>query len=179
MKKILFIIAICFCFFGCSTKSEFKTSYDKAEYGFANFIYLGEVRGDLVGSVYVDTNTNVLYIANNDGRLSPIMKSDGSCLTFREWREKNGFVENPFFDYDVFPGNKEEKHLDRMGLDELLGAMVEGRPTPHDFVKSRNKDGSVHWHCKKCGINVDYDGDGYTINTTDITRDFLECHSKE
>lgn len=179
MKKILFIIAICFCFFGCSTKSEFKTSYDKAEYGFANFIYLGEVRGDLAGNVYVDTNTNVLYIANHNGRLSPIMKSDGSCLTFREWREKNGFVENPFFDYDVFPGNKKEKVLDRMGLDDILSAMVEGRPTPHDFVKSYNKDGSAHWYCKKCDITVDYDGGGYTINTVDIARDFLECRGKE
>ncbi len=74
---------------------------------------------------------------------------------------------------------KEEKPLDRMGLDDLLGAMVEGRPTPHDFVKTYNKDGGVHWHCKKCGINVDYDGDGYTINTVNITRDFLECHNKE
>ena len=72
-----------------------------------------------------------------------------------------------------------EKTLNRMGLDDLLCAMVEGRSTPHDFVKSYNKDGSTHWYCKKCGITVNYAGNGYTINTANIERDFLECRGKE
>ena len=175
MKKFLFIIAICFCFFGCSTKSEFKTSYDKAEYGFANFIYLGEVRGDLVGNVYVDTNTNVLYIANSNGKMSPIMKSDGSCLTFVEWREKNGFEKNAFLEDVPFPGKKETKSKEKeMGMRECLELALDPDRTPHHWI---NPNDPTDHYCERCGLHIyKEEGGGTTINRTDFNRDVRYCH---
>ena len=43
--------------------------------------------------VYVDTLTDVLYygeVAGNSYGLMPIMKSNGTCLTFSEWKAQRG-----------------------------------------------------------------------------------------
>lgn len=42
--------------------------------------------------IYVDKNTDVLYVretACNRASMTPIMKADGTCLTYSEWRNEN------------------------------------------------------------------------------------------
>jgi hypothetical protein len=44
------------------------------------------VTGEFGNYVYVDKNTDVLYLKQGYG-FSPIMKADGTCLTLTEWKE--------------------------------------------------------------------------------------------
>ena len=47
--------------------------------------------------IYVDRNTDVLYYAYNDVAMkfgiTPIMKPDGTCLTYTEWKNNKGTKE--------------------------------------------------------------------------------------
>ena len=43
--------------------------------------------------ILVDLNTNVLYYTQHSGYqygITPIMKADGTCLTYNEWKVNNG-----------------------------------------------------------------------------------------
>lgn len=43
--------------------------------------------------VLIDLNTEVLYYTTHSGYqygITPIMKADGTCLTYTEWKAKNG-----------------------------------------------------------------------------------------
>ena len=57
---------------------------------------LGSKNSDIGGyniCIYVDKNTDVLYMRENAyyrASMTPIMKADGTCLTYSEWRHKNG-----------------------------------------------------------------------------------------
>jgi len=46
----------------------------------------------IAGRVYVDLNSDVLYYYDSRysdrSAISPIMKADGTCLTFSEWKSK-------------------------------------------------------------------------------------------
>lgn len=54
-----------------------------------DFINLQRIDKDLdYPDVYVDTYTDVLYMYEYY-RMSPIMKADGTCLTYTEWKERN------------------------------------------------------------------------------------------
>lgn len=46
-----------------------------------------------LGEIWIDTNTGVLYYIYKSGYafgITPIMKADGTCLTYTEWKAKNG-----------------------------------------------------------------------------------------
>ena len=57
---------------------------------------LGSENSDLGRSnicIYVDKNTDVLYVREatyHKASMTPIMKADGTCLTYSEWKHKNG-----------------------------------------------------------------------------------------
>ena len=102
MKKLIFILACIFCLTACT-----KTVYVDSETGnpakivnnkvqvesFVNFEIVAE-DASFTGSVYYilrDRNTDVLYYKYIDGYkcgITPIMKPDGTCLTYKEWKER-------------------------------------------------------------------------------------------
>ena len=76
----------------CTVRSYAVKSMEKAmEISLKDFIDLellitDSSGGSVLDSVYVDRNSDVLYLKQGYG-LSPIMKPDGTCLTLTEWKE--------------------------------------------------------------------------------------------
>ena len=72
----------------CTVKSYEIESMEKATTislkDFVNFELL--VAGSFGNNVYVDKNSDVLYVKQGYG-FFPIMKADGTCLTLTEWKE--------------------------------------------------------------------------------------------
>ena len=78
MKKIFIVLIIIGLFASCTKYTVTQKSYDVED--FCNLVKLVEDTGD---TIYVDKNTDVLYIYQYSG-ISPIMKADGTCLTLTE-----------------------------------------------------------------------------------------------
>jgi hypothetical protein len=72
----------------CTVKSyEIKSMKKATTISLKDFINLELLVTSGSGSyVYVDKNTDVLYLKQGPG-FSPIMKADGTCLTLTEWKE--------------------------------------------------------------------------------------------
>ena len=76
----------------CTVKSyEIKSMEKATTISLKDFINLELLVTDSSGvsvldSVYVDRNTDVLYLKQGYG-FTPIMKADGTCLTLTEWKE--------------------------------------------------------------------------------------------
>ena len=59
----------------------------------SDFVNLKVVARKDFTEVLVDLNTEVLYYVHHSGYrygITPIMKADGTCLTYTEWKAKNG-----------------------------------------------------------------------------------------
>lgn len=106
MKKffgIIFIVMFLLVLFSCSKKVVYTNANDKVvpseHMQKANIDDYCRIRrvcrktlGDL-GEIWIDTNTGVLYYIYKSGYafgITPIMKADGTCLTYTEWKAKNG-----------------------------------------------------------------------------------------
>ena len=101
MKRFIFILACVFCLTACT-----KTVYVDSENGtpskvvnnraqvesFVNFeIVAADETLTTVCYIYRDLYTDVLYYKYIDGYkggITPIMKSDGTCLTYKEWKDR-------------------------------------------------------------------------------------------
>ena len=83
MKKVLLSLLLAsIMFVGCT-----RVTYDGKKYGAEDIAYLELIAesSDLnQGQVYKDRHTGVLYYYFGRG-FSPIMKADGTCLTYDEW----------------------------------------------------------------------------------------------
>ena len=72
-------------------KSNFRTASDKTELSLKDFCDFERLTSESLSTshyVYVDKNTDVIYITDYEKRcFSPIMKADGTCLTYTEWKK--------------------------------------------------------------------------------------------
>jgi len=73
----------------CTVKSHEVKSLEKATtISLKDFVDLEHLIVDTADDIYVDRNTDVLYFRRGvHGGCCPIMKADGTCLTFTEWKE--------------------------------------------------------------------------------------------
>lgn len=90
--SILIILVAVFTFLSVTViESNFRTTSDKTELSlkdFCDFECLTSESMTTSHCVYVDRNTDVIYITDYDKRyFSPIMKADGTCLTYTEWKK--------------------------------------------------------------------------------------------
>lgn len=81
MKKLIILLIITFTLFLSCTDKKYENYYS---YDFIDFEWI-VVKGSR-WYILRDKYTDVLYVAS-DYRLSPIMKADGTCLTYTEWKE--------------------------------------------------------------------------------------------
>ena len=71
----------------CTIKSyEIKSMENKQTIEVEDFINLKPLIVTSSSNIYVDKNTDVLYLREYH-ILCPIMKADGTCLTLTEWKE--------------------------------------------------------------------------------------------
>lgn len=88
MKKlfvVLFIISVLFT--SCTRYTVIRESY-----GVKDFVNFHPLTSNTTTMIYVDKNTDVLYLRFSDS-ISPIMKSDGTCLTLTEWKMNHNIKE--------------------------------------------------------------------------------------
>lgn len=88
MKKILLALVICMFFSGCSYTFETTDSELPPPEFFLRLEVVSKTRD--FETVYRDEYTDVLYYrikAYHKASLTPIMKADGTCLTYSEWKE--------------------------------------------------------------------------------------------
>lgn len=80
MKKLIILLIVTFTLFLSCTDKKYENYYS---YDFIDFEYIVDK-----GSRFIlhDKYTDVLYVEDVH-RLSPIMKADGTCLTYTEWKE--------------------------------------------------------------------------------------------
>jgi hypothetical protein len=90
MKRLVIVLAALSALGlgSCTIKSREVKSLEKATtISLKDFVDLELlVTGESGNYVYVDKNTDVLYLKQGYG-FSPIMKADGTCLTLTEWKE--------------------------------------------------------------------------------------------
>ena len=94
MKKLIVVLFAILTLWldSCTVKSyEIKSMEKATTISLKDFINLELLVTDSSGvsvldSVYVDRNTDVLYLKQGYG-FTPIMKADGTCLTLTEWKE--------------------------------------------------------------------------------------------
>ena len=71
----------------CAIKcGEIRSMEINATIKVEDFINLEPLVVTASGNIYVDKNSDVLYLREYH-ILSPIMKADGTCLTLTEWKE--------------------------------------------------------------------------------------------
>jgi len=101
-SKIAFLCVVAIMLI-CTLNSCTRTVYVSEETGkevqvtrlkTSDFCYMVQLDVDSVGrfdEIWVDRNTDVLYWVHLSGYqfgITPIMKSDGTCLTYTEWKSK-------------------------------------------------------------------------------------------
>lgn len=79
MKKLIILLIITFTLFLSCSDKKYENYYPN---DFIDF----EVIVDKGRYILRDKYTDVLYV-EDVYRLSPIMKADGTCLTYTEWKE--------------------------------------------------------------------------------------------
>lgn len=99
VKRTLIIAALTLLLTGCVGRNV--TTYEEPDTGKSidvkveDFIKLRKICSDSSGCrVYLDMNTDVLYYYEHNAALNmeskaitPIMKPDGTCLTYSEWKQ--------------------------------------------------------------------------------------------
>ena len=85
MKKLFITLIIIGSLFTSCTKFYTVT---QESYGVNDFCNLDILTETATKTIYVDKNTDVLYFYYSSG-ISPIMKTDGTCLTLTEWKENH------------------------------------------------------------------------------------------
>ena len=102
MKKVFFSLIVAMMFIGCTTSTSVNKLHEKIIASSfmdlkllfkADNPYSSEENelGEYYVYFYVDRNTDVLYMRETSFKrasITPIMKADGSCLTYTEWKEK-------------------------------------------------------------------------------------------
>ena len=66
----------------------------------ASFCDMVVIARDGDSRIWMDKNTGVLYyrfVSGYNGAITAIMKPDGTCLTFDEWKEKTNYNEQGNF----------------------------------------------------------------------------------
>lgn len=104
MKKlILFLLPL--MFIGCTIENYSESSNQTQKDNVSDFITF-EVCAEDSGYQYIlrDVYTDVLYYkyvkATAGGRaITPIMKADGSCLTYTEWKKRNKKANNDVVEF--------------------------------------------------------------------------------
>ena len=81
MKKLFIVLIIIGSLFTSCT----KYTVTRKSYGVNDFCNLDVLAQTSTSAIYVDKNTDVLYVYWGSG-MSPIMKADGTCLTLTEWK---------------------------------------------------------------------------------------------
>lgn len=85
MKKLFIVLLVVGSLFtSCTKYTVTRESYDVND--FCNLVILTETA---TKAIYVDKNTDVLYVYFGSAMMSPIMKADGTCLTLTEWKENH------------------------------------------------------------------------------------------
>jgi hypothetical protein len=106
MKKcfiIVLVVSLLFILTGCAKKVVYVDQNGKVienAYGtkVSDYCQMREVCKKSHERIYVDTYTDVLYYCleeNYDYQLgiTPIMKADGTCLTYTEWKSRGANYE--------------------------------------------------------------------------------------
>lgn len=86
MKRLLFLSCL-FALFGCS-RAVITQDEPVKIVSSRDFFDLRPVARGVFFDIYVEKNTGVLYALGNNGRFTPIMEADGTCLTFEKWKSK-------------------------------------------------------------------------------------------
>ena len=89
MKKfiVVLIVVLTLGLGSCAIKyGEIRSMENNATIKVEDFINLEPLIATNLGDIYVDKNSDVLYLKQYH-ILSPIMKADGTCLTLTEWKE--------------------------------------------------------------------------------------------
>lgn len=94
MRKILSIILLSVLLIGCSGKVTYVSSSEevvpkKDVIKVDDYCMMRRLCSDICDSIWWDLNTDVLYyhLDTNSGGIVPIMKADGTCLTYSEWKK--------------------------------------------------------------------------------------------
>lgn len=90
--SILIILVITFISLSVAViESNFGTTPNKTGLSLKDFCDFERLTPESFNTshyVYVDKNTDVIYITDYEKRyFSPIMKADGTCLTYTEWKK--------------------------------------------------------------------------------------------
>lgn len=91
MKKLFVVLVIIGSLFTSCIKYTI-TRERRESYDVEDFINLDILTSNSIKSIYVDKNTDVLYVYFSSG-MSPIMKADGTCLTLTEWKVNHDIKE--------------------------------------------------------------------------------------
>lgn len=91
MKKLFVVLIIIGSLFTSCIKYT-VTRERRESYDVEDFINLDILTSNSIKSIYVDKNTDVLYVYFSSG-ISPIMKADGTCLTLTEWKVNHDIKE--------------------------------------------------------------------------------------
>lgn len=91
MKKLFVVLVIIGSLFTSCIKYTI-TRERRESYDVEDFINLDILTSNSIKSIYVDKNTDVLYVYFSSG-ISPIMKADGTCLTLTEWKVNHDIKE--------------------------------------------------------------------------------------
>lgn len=103
MKKLVLVICtigLLLILSSCNSKYSLQVNNpDKIVDNFsavASFCDMAVIAKDGDARIWMDKNTGVLYyrfVAGYNGAITAIMKPDGTCLTFDEWKEKVNYKE--------------------------------------------------------------------------------------
>ena len=94
MRKILSIILLSGLLIGCSGRVTYISSSEevvpkKDIIEVDDYCMMRRICGGPIEFIWMDLNTEVLYYHRvaSTGGITPIMKADGTCLTYSEWKK--------------------------------------------------------------------------------------------
>lgn len=85
---VMFLLALSSCIQITPSKQVRKTNADD----YCRMCVVCKKTPKTFSEIWVDTNTDVLYYTFQSSTafgMTPIMKADGTCLTYTEWKAKN------------------------------------------------------------------------------------------
>ena len=100
MRKILSLILLSVLLIGCSGRVTYVSSNEevvpkKDVIVVDDYCMMRKLCDGYINSIWMDLNTEVLYYCRdtNAGGITPVMKVDGTCLTYSEWKKNRGISE--------------------------------------------------------------------------------------
>ena len=94
MRKLLSLILLSVLLIGCSGRVTYVSSNEevvpkKDVIKVDDYCMMRRICDETCDSIWMDLNTEVLYyhLDTNSGGITPIMKADGTCLTYSEWKK--------------------------------------------------------------------------------------------